>query len=76
MCITYFRLSNKLGISFSTLLIFILSYMKGKSLWESCNSLGYLTLTSRSYPLSLHLMSFLISLGLTSTYLNFPVGRG
>ena len=48
-------------------------YMKGKSLWESCNSLGYLTSTSRRYPLFLSLASFEISSGLILIHLKPPV---
>ena len=76
MWITYLTLSNKLGTNFSTPLIFNFLHMKGKSLWESCNSLGYLISTSRRYPLFSNLANLEISSGLTLVHLKPPVGSG
>ena len=44
-------LISKIGNQLSTPLISILSHINGRSLWESCNSVGYLMLTSSRYPL-------------------------
>ena len=76
MWIMYSFLSLRLGTSFSTPLIFILSHINVRSLWESCSSVGYLTSTSSRYPLSVRADNLDISLGFTSTHLNPPVGRG
>ena len=46
-------LLSKLHTSFLHLSVFILFGKNGKSLCKSCNLLGYLTSTSRIYPLSL-----------------------
>ena len=47
---------------------FIFSHINGRSLWESCNSVGYLTSTSSRYPLILLVARSLIWSGSISTF--------
>ena len=49
--ITYSVLSCKLGVSYSTVTVVILSVKNGKSLWSSCIFSVYLTSISKKYRL-------------------------
>ena len=50
-----------------------LSHINGRSLWESCNSVGYLTWTSSRCPLILLVARVWIWLGSMLTHLKLPV---